>query len=206
LLARGSPAHIVRYTYRPFDLRWVYWDPDTKLLDEKRADLVAARISGLPDLVMTLEELFALIGARTLDVYLNTSSFWSNVPEKVWDYELGGYQVVKKWLSYRERNVLGRSLTIDEAVYVSQMVRRIASILLLGPALDANYRASAADAHTYEMLGLSRDAARERKDAKTRKRGISNKLTPAMKANRKAAKQPSRKVTKKPARKTRKKL
>jgi hypothetical protein len=145
---------------------------------------------------MTLEELFALIGARTLDVYLNAGSFWSNVPEQVWEYELGGYQVLKKWLSYRERSVLGRPLNIDEAVYVSQMVRRIASILLLGPALDANYRASAADAQTYEVLGLSRDAARERKEAKTRKRGISNKLTPAMKANRKAAKKPTRKGSK----------
>lgn len=397
LLARGSLANIVRYAYRPFDLRWVYWDPDTKLLDEKRADLVAARISSLPDLVMpraqrkiwspplvtsslsdlnamdggasavprrinpsveksrgelnlpasllaasddgievgrdvffhclailhcpayfaenggamrieapripipkradlqersaalgqilaallnpempasgvstgiirpglrvlglptkgdgtalvvddlaltagwgstqnarsgvivmpgrgmsvsrdytaaertaleaeaqahdiTLDELFVLIGARTLDVHLNPGAFWSNVPEKVWEYELGGYQVLKKWLSYREKGVLGRSLNIDEAVYASQIVRRIASILLLGPALDANYRASAADAQSYESLGLSRDAARERKEAKTRKRGISNRLTPAMKANRKVAKKPTRKNQKK---------
>ena len=27
-----------RYAYRPFDTRWLYWDGDTKLLDEKRAD------------------------------------------------------------------------------------------------------------------------------------------------------------------------
>ena len=29
---------IVRYAYRPFDSRWLYWERDTKLLDEKRAD------------------------------------------------------------------------------------------------------------------------------------------------------------------------
>ena len=29
---------IVPYCYRPFDIRWLYWEPDTKLLDEKRAD------------------------------------------------------------------------------------------------------------------------------------------------------------------------
>ena len=40
LLARGGPdeAGFVRHAYRPFDNRWLYWEKDTKLLDEKRAD------------------------------------------------------------------------------------------------------------------------------------------------------------------------
>ena len=40
LLKRGGPheANFVRFAYRPFDNRWLYWEPDTKLLDEKRAD------------------------------------------------------------------------------------------------------------------------------------------------------------------------
>ncbi len=40
LLARGGPTEdgFVRFTYRPFDNRWLYWEADTKLLDEKRAD------------------------------------------------------------------------------------------------------------------------------------------------------------------------
>jgi Type ISP C-terminal specificity domain len=133
---------------------------------------------------MTLDELLSLIGTRTLDVHLNADAYWSNVPEKVWDYTLGGYQVIKKWLSYRERKVLGRALKPEEAAYVSEMVRRIAAILMMGPALDANYRACAADALTYEALGLSRDAVRERRSARTVKRGLSRKLTPAMKPNK----------------------
>ncbi|MBM4163058.1 MAG: hypothetical protein FJ222_01235 [Lentisphaerae bacterium] len=32
------PAHVVRCCYRPFDVRWLYWEPETKLLDEKRSD------------------------------------------------------------------------------------------------------------------------------------------------------------------------
>jgi hypothetical protein len=68
------------------------------------------------------------------------------VPEKVWVYTLGNYQVVKKWLSYREQSVLGRALTPDEVAYVSEMVRRIAAILLMGPALDANYARAKANA------------------------------------------------------------
>ena len=137
---------------------------------------------------MTNEELLALLGARTLDVYLNAEAYWSNVPEKVWDYALGGYQVIKKWLSYRERGVLGRALLPEEATYVSEMVRRIAAILMMGPALDANYRACAAAAQTYEALGLSREAVRERKGAKILKRGPSQKHTPATRQNRQVEK------------------
>jgi hypothetical protein len=56
-------------------------------------------------------------------------------------YALGGYQVMKKWLSYREKALLGRALTIDEVTELAHMARRIAALLLLQPALDANYRA-----------------------------------------------------------------
>ncbi len=41
------------------------------------------------------EELNAL-GVQTLDAYLNADVYWQNVPERVGDYSLGGYQVLKK--------------------------------------------------------------------------------------------------------------
>jgi hypothetical protein len=30
--------NIVRYCYRPFDVRWLYWEPETNLLDRNRVD------------------------------------------------------------------------------------------------------------------------------------------------------------------------
>jgi hypothetical protein len=83
----------------------------------------------------------ATLGPATHDVYLNNSACWSNVPEKVWDYTIGGYQVIKKWLSYREFALLGRALTPDEAREVTHMARRIAALILLQPELDKNYHA-----------------------------------------------------------------
>lgn len=80
-------------------------------------------------------------GAETLDLYLNENARWANVPARVWDYTLGGYPVIKKWLSYREKDVLGRDLEIGEVQHVKHMVRRIAALLLLEPRLDANYEA-----------------------------------------------------------------
>ncbi|WP_044550019.1 type ISP restriction/modification enzyme [Azospirillum lipoferum] len=84
-----------------------------------------------------------------VDVYLNDAAYWANVPTAVWEYRIGGYQVVKKWLSYRERSVLGRTLTMDEVEYVTGMVRRLTAIVMLEPALDASYRRIAADAFAW---------------------------------------------------------
>ena len=69
------------------------------------------------------------LGAKTLDVYLNDCAFWRNVPAAIWDYKLGGYQVLKKWLSYRESDVLGRALTPEEVLYFAEMTRRVGGIV-----------------------------------------------------------------------------
>jgi hypothetical protein len=90
---------------------------------------------------LTLEDALSLLGETCVDVHLNGESFWSAIPINVWNYTLGGYQVLKKWLSYRELPLLGRPLYSEEAAYFAQVVRRIAAILLLGPALDASYQA-----------------------------------------------------------------
>ena len=57
---------------------------------------------------------------------------------------VGGYQVIKKWLSYREYSTIERALSEEEVSHVQAITRRLAAILLLGPQLDANYRAAAA--------------------------------------------------------------
>ena len=76
-----------------------------------------------------LSDAVAMLGPTTFDIYLNEKAFWSNVPAAVWAYKLGGYQVLKKWLSYRERGVLERPLTPQEALDLMQIARRIAAIL-----------------------------------------------------------------------------
>ena len=94
-----------------------------------------------------VRQALALLGRETHDVYLNDRAYWKNVPAGVWEYTIGGYQVVKKWLSYRERELLGRPFRSEEAREVTAMPRRLAAIILLQPALDENYRR--VKAHTY---------------------------------------------------------
>ena len=71
------------------------------------------------------------LGDTTFDVYLNDHAYWRNVPAAVWRYKLGGYQVLKKWLSYREHKVLDRPLHPEEVQHFTDTARRIAAILKL---------------------------------------------------------------------------
>jgi hypothetical protein len=86
----------------------------------------------------------ALLGATTRDVWMNGASFWRNIPDAVWETHIGGYQVIKKWLSYRDHSILGRALTEAEVRHVQDTARRLAALRLMGPDLDASFRACAA--------------------------------------------------------------
>ena len=80
-----------------------------------------------------------VLGETTFDIHLNARAYWRNVPAAVWNYKLGGYQVLKKWLSYRERPILARPLTMDEIQYFTDTARRIAGVRLgpVGSVLDS---------------------------------------------------------------------
>ena len=71
-----------------------------------------------------------MLGETTFDIYLNARAFWRNIPAHVWTYKLGGYQVLKKWLSYREREILGRMLTPEDVQHFTDTARRIGAIVV----------------------------------------------------------------------------
>jgi len=113
---------------------------------------LAAIGQGAEVLGLSAKEALAQLGGQAVDVYLNGVAYWRCVPSGVWSYTIGGYQVMKKWLSYREKALLGRDLKPEEVREVRDMARRIAAILLLQPALDRNYLA--VKGNTYEWGGL----------------------------------------------------
>jgi hypothetical protein len=121
-----------RIVERPFDK------------DELDAVSAAAKARGL-----SVKQALALLGPDTRDVYLSGGAYWKNVPAGVWEFYIGGYQVIKKWLSYREEELLGRALRAEEAREVTHMARRLAAIVLLQPALDENYRRVKASAYPW---------------------------------------------------------
>ncbi len=115
--------------------------------DERSAIETEAKTRGI-----SAADATRLLGPKTYDVYLNAAAYWRNIPLNVWEYRIGGYQVIKKWLSYREHALLGRPLTTEEAREVTDMVRRLAAIILLQPQLDENYRAAKDSAFDWSAL------------------------------------------------------
>ena len=83
-----------------------------------------------PEETTAMLDALPVLGDKTFDVYLNGAAFWRNIPAAVWDYRLGGYQILKKWLSYREREVLGRRLRTEEVQHFTDTARRIGAILV----------------------------------------------------------------------------
>ena len=61
-----------------------------------------ALAEGATELGMDFDDVLSIWGSSAVDVYLNAESFWDAVPAAVWEYTIGGYQFLKKWLSYRE--------------------------------------------------------------------------------------------------------
>ncbi len=44
-----------------------------------------------------------VLGEQLLDIYLNDHARWRGVPGAAWDYKIGCFQVLRKWLSYRDK-------------------------------------------------------------------------------------------------------
>ena len=91
----------------------------------------------------SLADAIPTLGDTTFDVYVNDQAYWRNVPAGVWNYQLGGYQVLKKWLSYREIKILGRLLRPEEVQHFTDTARRIGAIVRLvnssrGPAANGS--------------------------------------------------------------------
>ncbi|XGV88674.1 MAG: type ISP restriction/modification enzyme [Limnothrix sp. BL-A-16] len=98
----------------------------------------------------------SVLGSMTYDIYLNDVAYWKNIPDRVWNYTIGGYQVIKKWLSYREEPLLGRPLKREEVQEVSNMARRIAALLFLEPQLNVNYEAVKQETYSWPNSFQSR--------------------------------------------------
>lgn len=70
----------------------------------------------------------------------------TGVPTAVYELVIGGYQVLKKWLSYRDQEVIDRPMSVTEAREAAAIVRRLTALVLLYPALDSSYEAIRASA------------------------------------------------------------
>ncbi len=65
-------------------------------------------------------------------VYINKTTYFSNVPPAVWEFHIGGYQVLHKWLKDRKK----RELSIDEVQHYAQVVAALQQTMRLMDEID----------------------------------------------------------------------
>lgn len=65
-------------------------------------------------------------------VHINKTQFFEHVPETVWNFHIGGYQVAHKWLKDRK----GRTLTFDELEHYAKTIAALAQTIELMSAID----------------------------------------------------------------------
>jgi predicted helicase len=65
-------------------------------------------------------------------VHINEQQYFEGVPSEVWEFQIGGYQVLHKWLKDRR----GRSLTYDELTHYQQIVVALQETIALMAQID----------------------------------------------------------------------
>lgn len=68
-------------------------------------------------------------------VFINDSQYFDNVTPEVWDYYIGGYQVLEKWLKDRK----GRSLSAEDIKHYCRMVTALAKTIEIQKQIDGLY-------------------------------------------------------------------
>jgi hypothetical protein len=71
-------------------------------------------------------------------IHINKDQRFAPVPQEVWDFHIGGYQVLDKYLKSRK----GRTLSLDEINHVSAVADSLAFTIAQMEKIDAAYRAA----------------------------------------------------------------
>lgn len=74
-------------------------------------------------------------------IWINKTQFFQPVPENVWNFHIGGYQVLDKYLKSRK----GRKLSLDEINHVSAVADSLAFTIEQMAKIDEAYRAAFAE-------------------------------------------------------------
>ena len=64
---------------------------------------------------------------------INKTQYFEGVPSEVWEFYIGGYQVLDKWLKDRR----GRQLSYDDLTHYQQVVVALQKTIDLMTAIDA---------------------------------------------------------------------
>ena len=68
-------------------------------------------------------------------IYINDTQYFEGIPEKVWQYQIGGYQVLSKWLKDRKKRVL----TLDDTKHYCKVAMSLKKTIEVQKTIDEFY-------------------------------------------------------------------
>lgn len=68
-------------------------------------------------------------------VFINDAQYFSNIPQTVWEYQIGGYQVLAKWLKDRK----GRALSLDNIHHYIRVAKALQLTIEIQNKIDKMY-------------------------------------------------------------------
>lgn len=105
---------------------------DLHLMKSKKLDKPIARFEGKGDNLITKVE----YNQKENAVYINSGRYFGPISRDIWEYQIGGYQVMAKWLKDRK----GRRLLLEDIKNYCKIATTIDETMRIQGKIDATYR------------------------------------------------------------------
>ena len=67
-------------------------------------------------------------------VYINPKKYFANIPKQIWEFKIGGYQVLEKWL--KDRKKCDRALSDEDIIHYQKIVIALQQTLTIMTKID----------------------------------------------------------------------
>jgi hypothetical protein len=67
-------------------------------------------------------------------VYINPKKYFANIPKQIWEFKIGGYQVLEKWLKDRKKS--DRALSDEDIIHYQKIVIALQQTLTIMTEID----------------------------------------------------------------------
>jgi predicted helicase len=102
---------------------------DWHLLHSKNLDSLAAKVQGKGS--NKIEEIWH----EKTHVYINEDRYFESVPQDVWEYQVGGYQVCEKWLKDRK----GKTMSLEDIKQYCWIITALKKTMDIQDKIDGLY-------------------------------------------------------------------
>ena len=109
--------------------------PMASLLAEENVNLTNL----LGELDMENQDFIEVLGEHYVDLCLAPNVFIPRVPLSILSYSIGGQPVLQNWLSWRNKEQLGRQFNNDDRTELINLITNLCTQILIGPRLNDLY-------------------------------------------------------------------